>query len=227
MSPATSVPGAPEANPYVQVKICGITREEDARAAERHGADAVGFVFAPGSKRQVNAARARALSAVLGPFVARVGVFVNEPLEGVLRTVTAAQLTAVQLHGSEGAEYAAALQQHVKVIRAVPHSEAPDPAALAGFPASAFLLDAPVPGSGETFPWQTVQGWRGHPRLLLAGGLTPGNVGRAVTELRPMGVDVSSGVEVAPGVKSEELIRLFVAAARRGSGVAERQWSDR
>lgn len=202
--------------PYVRVKICGITRVADAVAAERAGADAVGFVFAPGSKRQVTPEQAAELSAALGPFVARVGVFVNASAEDIDHAVAAAGLSAVQLHGAEEPAFAARFQGSVRVVRAVSFGPGITPDALADYPADAFLLDASVPGSGRTFAWDAAAMWRGHPRMLLAGGLTPDNVGAAVNALSPYGVDVSSGVESAPGIKSAELIQRFVAAARRG-----------
>lgn len=210
-------PEAVRQRPYVRVKICGITRVADAVAAERAGADAVGFVFAVGSKRQVSPEQAAALSAALGPFVARVGVFVNATAAEVEHAVAVANLTAVQLHGAEEPAFAARFQGRVRVIRAVSFGPGITPDELADYPADAFLLDASVPGSGRTFAWDAAAMWRRHPRMLLAGGLNPDNVGAAVRALVPYGVDVSSGVEAAPGIKSAELIQRFVAAARRGA----------
>lgn len=206
----------------MRVKICGITRVEDALAAERAGADAVGLIFAARSKRRVDVARAAQIGAALGPFIARVGVFVDAPLAEVVEAVDAARLSAVQLHGAESAEFAAELRGRVRVIRAVAHAPGLTPEALADYPADAILLDAAVPGSGSAFAWREAEAWRGHPRLILAGGLTPGNVGPGVEALRPYAVDVASGVESAPGVKSARLVREFVAAAR-----ASDQWLDR
>ncbi len=202
----------------VRVKICGITRVEDALAAERAGADAVGFVFAAGSKRLVTPEQAAEASAALGPFVARVGVFVNAGLAEVERATKVAGLTAVQLHGAEDEAFITALAGHVpsnvKVIRAVTFGPGVTPEAFAAYPADAVLLDATVPGSGRAFDWYGAAAWRGHPRMVLAGGLAPSNVAAAVRALRPFGVDVSSGVETAPGIKSTELITRFVQAAR-------------
>jgi len=204
----------PEAAPFVRVKICGITRVEDALAAERAGADAVGFVFAPGSKRRVSLEQAAELSAALGPFVARVGVFVNAPADEVERAVQAANLSAVQFHGEEDPAYMAAFQGHVKVIRATAFGPGVTPESFENYPADAVLLDARVPGSGRTFDWHEAAAWRAHPRMVLAGGLDPHNVAHAVAALRPYGVDVSSGVETAPGLKSADLIHGFVRSAR-------------
>lgn len=206
----------------VRVKICGITRVEDALVAEGAGADAVGLVFAPRSKRRVDLAQACRISAALGPFIARVGVFVDAPLAEVLEAVAVARLGAVQLHGAESAAYAGELHGRVRVVRAVAYAPGLTPEALADYPADAILLDAAVPGSGTAFAWREAAAWRGHPRLILAGGLTPANVGSGVEALRPYAVDVASGVESAPGVKSAGLVHDFVTAAKAGG-----QWSDR
>lgn len=200
--------------PFVRVKICGVTRVEDALAAERAGADAVGFVFAPGSKRRISPEKAAQLSAALGPFVARVGVFVDAPEAEVERAIETAHLNAVQFHGHEGPAYVTRFRQRVKVIRATAFQPDVTPESFTGYPADAVLLDASVPGSGRTFEWQQAAAWRAHPRMVLAGGLAPHNVALAVASLRPYGVDVSSGVESAPGVKSAELIQRFIRAAR-------------
>lgn len=223
MNPQHSTPHAQgAARRFVRVKICGITRPEDALAAEEAGADAVGFVFAAGSKRQVSPELAADLSAVLGPFVARVGVFLNASQADIENAVRTAGLTAVQLHGDEDAGFArqlaATLGGTVKVIRAVSFDSEVTPASLADYPADAILLDASVPGSGQTFQWQAATAWRQHPRMVLAGGLNPENVATAVAALEPFGVDVSSGVETGPGIKSADLISRFVAAARGATG---------
>lgn len=204
------------ASRYVRVKICGVTRVADAVAAQQAGADAVGFVFAPGSKRRVSTEQAAQIASELGPFVALVGVFVDAPLQVVESAVERVGLTAVQLHGNENAAYAARLTPTVKVIRALAFDPAVTPAAVADYPAHAVLLDASVPGSGTTFRWSEASAWRGNERMLLAGGLDPTNVAAAVQQLQPMGVDVSSGVESAPGIKSAELIQRFVLNARLG-----------
>lgn len=203
-----------------RVKICGITRAQDALAAERAGAHAVGFVFVPRTKRHVTIQEAASISRQLGPALTRVGVFVNAPEHEILRAVREAHLTAVQLHGNEPPELAASLMKSVRVIRALPFRAAPTPAHYPQ-PAHAVLLDAQLPGSGVPFPWNEAAPWRSHPRLILAGGLTPTNVARAVRALNPYAVDVSSGVEEprlpntsGRAVKSAALIAHFVEAAR-------------
>lgn len=207
-----SVPG--QAKSHIRVKVCGITSRQDALAAERAGVDAVGFMFAQGSKRLVTVQQAADIGSVFGPLMTKVGVFVNSPLQDVLRAVEQARLDAVQLHGQEPPEYAERLSEVTKVIKAVSFKPGLKPDALASYPAAALLLDGAVPGSGTTFDWTHAVAWRNHPRLILAGGLNPGNVAEGVKQLAPYGVDVSSGVETAPGVKSEQLMAEFVVAAR-------------
>jgi len=198
----------------VRIKICGITRVEDALAAEAAGADAVGFIFAPRSKRHVTPRQAAEISAALGPLIARVGVFVNAPLEEVVETTRALELSAAQLHGDEDAAYAGRLRAHVRVIKAFPFTPSLDREELLLFPTDAVLLDSLRPGSGERFSWAQASGLAGTPRLILAGGLTPENVAAGISALRPYGVDVASGVESSPGMKDRGKIQDFVRAAR-------------
>ena len=199
----------------VRVKICGLTRPEDALAAEAAGADALGVIFAPGSKRRVDLDQARRVLAPVGPFVARVGVFVDARVEEVLEAVRGARLSAVQLHGSEDASTVAAIAHHVQVVRAVRWRPGFDPTVHADEPISALLVDGPEPGSGLAFDWAAAATSLGlGPRWMLAGGLTPDNVAAAVARLRPYAVDVASGVESAPGVKDPAMMRAFVAAVR-------------
>jgi phosphoribosylanthranilate isomerase len=198
----------------MRVKICGITRPEDAEFAEAAGADAVGFIFAERSKRYLTLERAREISAVLGPFVVRVGVFVDAPLEEVRRAVATLRLGAVQLHGQEEPAYAAALGSSVRVIRAVPFTAGLSLERLSRFPADAFLLDSLEPGRGKTFEWSQATPFKALPKFVLAGGLTPLNVAAAVATLQPYAVDVASGVESAPGIKDYQKVEAFIAAAR-------------
>lgn len=198
----------------MKVKICGITRPQDARAAEAAGADAIGLIFAERSKRRLTLEQAEAISAVLGPFIALVGVFVDAPLATVRETVSALRLTAVQLHGHEDAAYAEALRARVRVIRAVSFTPGLSLEALSASPADAFLLDGLNPGSGETFSWRAASGLAAAPRLILAGGLTPANVAAGIRLLQPYGVDVASGVESSAGIKDPKKIQDFVRAAK-------------
>lgn len=234
-SPGAVTDGDRGAAPYLRVKVCGITRPEDALAAEGAGVDAVGLIFAPGSKRRVSAERAAEVVAVLGPFVTRVGVFVDADAAEVLDLVRALRLDAVQLHGSETPEYARRLTSEVRVVRALRFAPGLTPDDVATYPADAFLLDSPRPGSGVPFAWADAWAWRGFARLILAGGLDPSNVAQAVATLRPYAVDVASGVESRPGVKDGAAISAFVAAARGaaddrfpvGPWPTPGQWSDR
>lgn len=198
----------------MRVKICGLTRPQDAEAAQAAGADAIGLVFAPGSRRRITVEQALAVVAGLSPFVTRVGVFRNADLAEVRGAVARLRLDAVQLHGSESEAYAASLRPHVKVIRALAFRDHPHPDGYPGAEHDALMLDSSTPGSGEPFSWSAAGAWAGYPGLIVAGGLTPANVAEAVRTLSPFAVDVSSGVEVAPGVKSAELIDAFVRAAK-------------
>ena len=198
----------------VRVKVCGVTRPEDARAAEAAGADAVGVIFAPSSRRYVTHEDAARVTAALGPFVRRIGVFAGATEAEILEAVDAAGLDAVQLHGDVSDATCARLQAHVNVIRAVRFAPHETPDAWADRPVDAVLLDGPSPGSGVAFDWMAAAAWRGAPRLILAGGLHPGNVAEAVAAMAPYAVDVASGVEAAPGEKDPAKLAAFVAAVR-------------
>lgn len=201
-----------------RIKICGLTRPEDAAAAVAAGADALGVILAP-SKRQVTLAQAAAVFADVPPLVARVGVFVNAHADDVWEAVARLGLTAVQFHGDEAPETCAAAP--VPVIKALRVGPGFDPAEAERYRGvvSALLLDTLVAGeqggTGQVFGWRDVAGrlpaWA---PVLLAGGLGPDNVAEAIGVLRPYAVDVSSGVEQAPGVKDHHLIDRFAAAVR-------------
>lgn len=198
----------------MRVKICGITRPEDAELAESAGADAIGLIFAPNSKRLITLERAAAIAERVGPLITRVGVFVDAPLEQVLAAVHHLRLGAVQLHGSEDSVYAAAVRKETRVIRAVSFRPALPLEGLAHFPADALLVDGLRPGSGETFDWSQASSLTGAPHLILAGGLAPENVAAGIRALRPYAVDVASGVEASPGIKDPEKVAAFVRNAR-------------
>jgi phosphoribosylanthranilate isomerase len=194
------------------VKICGTTSEDDALLAVAMGADAVGFVFAP-SPRQVAPAVVADIVKRLPPEILTVGVFRNESPERVVRIVNGAGLRAAQLHGEETPAQARWIRERVPfLIRSFPAgSRAIDRAHEYG--ADAVMVDAPRPGSGEVFDWSLAEAPAGV-RLILAGGLTPDNVGAAIATVRPWGVDVATGVESAPGRKDPRKLRAFVARAR-------------
>jgi phosphoribosylanthranilate isomerase len=200
-----------------RVKICGISSAEDALAAVEAGADALGFVFVPGTPRLVHPETAERIVAGLPPFVTAVGVFVDQPLEEVLRIAARCNLQAVQLHGDEPEAFSRGIP--LKVIKAIRVREAPDLRPIATYPAHAFLLDAFVEGqaggTGTPISWDLAVQAKGHAPIILSGGLRPETVGLAVRRVRPYGVDVSSGVEVRPGRKDHQKVREFIAAVRQ------------
>jgi phosphoribosylanthranilate isomerase len=199
----------------VFVKICGITRVEDARAALDGGATAIGFVFWPKSPRYIDPERARAIVAALASPVVTVGVFVNQPPDEVNRVAERVGLNAVQLHGDETPGFAEAMTR--PVIKAL--SLANGSREAEGWPADVTLLiDAHDTeqrgGTGKNADWAGAATLAGRRRIVLAGGLTPGNVRAAIAAVKPFGIDVSSGVESAPGIKDgDKLAALFEAVA--------------
>ncbi|HEX6988851.1 MAG TPA: bifunctional indole-3-glycerol phosphate synthase/phosphoribosylanthranilate isomerase [Bacillota bacterium] len=200
------------------VKICGVTDETAVLAAQNAGADAVGFVFAE-SPRRVEPARARRLAARLRRPLARVGVFVDTPPDRILRIARAAGLTHLQLHGDEADEEVVRLQAAgYRVLRAYRVNGPEVIARAAASPADLVLLDAYDParrgGTGRAFDWDLAVDLCRRRRVILAGGLTPHNVGDAVRAVLPFGVDVSSGVERSPGIKDPARIAGFVHLAQ-------------
>ncbi|GAA2895804.1 phosphoribosylanthranilate isomerase [Streptosporangium fragile] len=192
------------------VKICGLREPEHVAAAVEAGADAIGFVLT-GSPRRVTPARARELAAAVPPHVLTVAVFAGETTDEVRAATLEAGVRAVQLHGDHPHEDFTALKDlGVTLVRA---GAASGDLRCGAFDEDMLIVDAPRPGSGEPWDWAAVRG-RPAGRWMLAGGLAPSNVAEAVAAARPWGVDVSSGVETAPGVKDAGLIRSFVAAAR-------------
>lgn len=199
----------------MRVKICGLTRLEDALLAEELGAWALGFVFAPRSKRRVEPEAAWAMGRALGPFVVRVGVFQDQPPEEVLRLMDRARLQVAQLHGDEPPEWAEAVGRFYPVIKAF-RLEGPARPEWAHYPAQALLLDGRAPGSGAAYPrdWARPLLGRGL-RIILAGGITPENLKEALA-LGPYALDLASGVEEAPGVKSPERLKALFAWLKMG-----------
>ncbi|MFP3870447.1 MAG: phosphoribosylanthranilate isomerase [Syntrophobacteria bacterium] len=197
----------------VRIKICGITNEEDALAAARLGADALGFVFAP-SPRQISTERARDIVRVLPPLIQTVGVFVDEEPEKVAATVRYCQLDLVQLHGSESAAYCRQLGRGViKAVRLRAHSDLEGLSEYNGA-VEALLLDTYAPrtygGTGLTFDWNLALEAKNYGRIILAGGLNPENVAAAISRVRPYAVDASSGLEQRPRVKDHAKMAGFV-----------------
>jgi phosphoribosylanthranilate isomerase len=200
-----------------RVKICGITSAEDAAAAADAGADALGLVFVPGTPRYVTPEAAARIVERVPPLVATVGVFVDQPLEEVLRVVAALRLHAVQLHGQESEAYSRRVP--VPVIRALRVRDAASLQPLETYPAQAFLLDAYVEGrlggTGTTISCELALQAKGRARLILSGGLRPETVAAAVRLVRPYGVDVSSGVEASAGRKDHRKVREFIVNVRQ------------
>ncbi len=202
-----------------RVKICGITREQDALAAIAAGADAIGLVFYPPSPRHVTREQAEAITRRLPPFVSVVGLFVNADAQTIAASCQAGRVSLIQFHGQECADYCA---QHGRPwIKAIRMKEGVDPvAAAADYPAAAaLLLDAYRPGvpggTGDTFDWGRIPATLAD-RIVLAGGLTPNNVAEAVRTVRPYGVDVSGGVEAEPGIKDGDRIAQFMRGVHVG-----------
>jgi phosphoribosylanthranilate isomerase len=206
------------------IKVCGITRLDDAEAAIEAGAAALGFVFWPNSPRFIDPHRARALVAALPPFVTTVGVFVNQPAEYINGVASLVRLGVVQLHGDERIEDLARVAR--PVLKAIPVNGSAEPGGVDTWPAAVtLLLDVHDTerrgGTGRTIDWSVAARIAARRRALLAGGLTPENAAEAVARVRPFGLDVSSGVERAPGVKDHGRLRAFFEAVH-GNGNAAR-----
>jgi len=200
----------------IRVKICGITRIADALAAADAGADAIGLVFAERSSRSIDAEHACAICRALPPFVTRVGLFMDTPGEMVDETLARVPLDWLQFHGRECQDFCRQFGRPWMKALAMGGERPDDPGEFDQ--ADALLLDAHAPGqaggSGEPFDWNRV------PQIprpwVLAGGLTSANAAAACARLKPDAVDVSSGVEVRPGVKSDRLIHDFIKAVKHG-----------
>jgi phosphoribosylanthranilate isomerase len=197
------------------LKICGMTRMGDALHAVREGATAIGFVFWKESPRYIEPERAGEIAAALPPSVKAVGVFVNEPLDSIRETARVARLRMVQLHGDEPPAYVDQIEQ--PVIRAVSLDTVEETAWT--WPAeTTLLLDSTDPsrsGDGRaSVDWSRAALATRTRRVVLAGGLTPDNIEEAIVTVRPIGVDVASGVESAPGVKDLDKVARFLTNAR-------------
>ena len=201
-----------------RIKICGLREPAHARLAAEAGADAIGLVFYPQSPRVVTPERAAEIAAVLPPFVTAVGLFVNADPHEIRRVVHAARLDLLQFQGDEAPEFCGQFgKPWMRAVRMAPGVDLLEYARRFSA-ARALLLDAHVPGqpggTGETFDWAAIP--RNLPiPIVLSGGLDAGNVGRAIREVRPWAVDVSSGVETGRGVKDPAKIVEFIGNARR------------
>jgi phosphoribosylanthranilate isomerase len=195
------------------VKICGITNEDDALFAVAMGADAVGFIFAP-SPRQIAAQQVYDITRRLPPEILTVGVFRDELPERVIDTVHRAGLKAAQLHGHESPDVVAAVAAQVRWVIKVVVAGSGDAARANQFGTDMIMVEGPNPGSGKLFDWTLVNGLPEGPRYILAGGLDPDNVGLAVSQVQPWGVDVATGVERSPGRKDPLKVKAFIERAR-------------
>jgi len=206
----------------VRVKICGITNLDDALAAVRFGADALGFIFFPESPRYVTPEQVSQIVRALPPFVTTVGVFVDRTPEDIQDIMEITGLEAAQLHGSEPPDTCGAVR--CKVIKAIRVKELSDLEPLERYTVSAYLLDTYSPdsfgGTGRIFNWDIAVEAKRFGPIILAGGLTPDNIAEAVQHVRPYAVDVSSGVEAKKGLKDHEKLRLFIQRAKNVKEVA-------
>lgn len=200
----------------VRIKICGITHIDDALQACACGADALGLVFYEKSSRCVTREQARAIVAALPPFVTTVGLFVNERPETIREIVDFCGLDVIQLHGDEGPE--ACRFPPRRVLKALRVKGGESLAGVEDYDVSALLLDAWHPhsygGTGRLGDWEVAARFAAERPVILAGGLNPENVAEAIRRVRPYGVDVSSGVESAPGRKDPALVAAFIRNAR-------------
>lgn len=211
----------------VRIKICGITRPEDAEAAAKLGADFIGLNFYPRSPRYLSEKQARDILGVLSSATEAIGLMVETPLLEACRLAEHLGLATMQIHGEHREVFPGSTP---RFIPAFPVRDASsltrirDYVALlgaAGCRPAALLVDAHVPGwhggTGRTAPWHLLADFDAGVPLILAGGLTPENVAKAIRLVRPYGVDVASGVEAAPGVKDREKMRRFIEAVRESS----------
>lgn len=208
------------ANARTRVKICGLTRPEDALAAARLGADAVGLIFYPPSPRGVDIETARKVRRALPPYVTVVGVFVDPQADFVERAIREVSLDLIQFHGNESPEFCQACgRPYIKAVRVREDTDLHQLARrYAG--AQALMLDSFEPGkpggTGKSFDWDLVPRDLELP-VILAGGLTPDNVASAVASVSPFAVDANGGVEASPGIKDHAKIEAFIREVNRGT----------
>jgi phosphoribosylanthranilate isomerase len=204
----------------LRIKICGITQPEQGQAIAALGADALGFICVPASPRYVDPAQIQRIQAVVPPAVARIGVFMDEDLDQLIHIVEVGQLTAVQLHGSESAADCQAIRDRlptIEIIKAFRIRSAWELEMAAEYAPVVdwLLLDAYHPdlggGTGKTLDWATLSTFRPAKPWFLAGGLRPDNVGTALSLVQPDGIDLSSGVEIAPGDKDLDAVAELFA----------------
>jgi phosphoribosylanthranilate isomerase len=201
----------------MKIKFCGFTRDDDVRIAVDLGVDAIGLNLARGPRR-ITVERAAQLARLAPPFVTTVALFVDAGEEEILAAMRATRCSAVQLHGDEPPELAERLRARFPLLKAFAVKDAAGLAALRGYPADAYLLDAAVPGmaGGTGIAWNhhLLVGVSLDRPVILAGGMRPTTVAAAITATRPHGVDVASGIESAPGIKDPALMAAFLSACR-------------
>jgi phosphoribosylanthranilate isomerase len=215
----------PGADGRIRVKICGITNPRDAMAAIDCGADAIGLNFYPRSKRFIAIDSARDWIETLPSKICKVAILVDPTLEEATRIGKLPFIDALQLHGQESPEFCQRLSEGgIRFAKAMAVVNSKSLADLPSFSTQTFVLDSAVGGefggSGKTLSWSVARNFvERHPdfRIILAGGLTPENVGGAIDEVRPFGIDVSSGVESSPGCKDAARMQAFISAARTGA----------
>ena len=195
------------------VKICGITNEDDALLSVAMGADAVGFIFAP-SPRQIAAQVAYDITRRLPPEILTVAVFRNEHPKLVVDTAHRAGVKAVQLSGRETPAQTAEVAKHFRWVIKAFGADDPNLPRADQYGTDMIMIDGPEPGSGKVFDWSLAGDAPDSMKLILAGGLTPENVGAAITEVQPWGVDVATGVEKSPGKKDALAVKRFIENAR-------------
>ncbi len=209
-----------------RIKICGITNLDDGLEAIEAGVDALGFVFVPNTPRYITPSQAKLVIKQLPPFITNVGLFVDSEIDEIEDIVNHCKLDAVQLHGNESPEMCSQISLQTKVIKSfhikkelqVLRNE------IENYRVDAYLLDTFIKGkaggTGQTFDWRIAEGLS--QRIILAGGLTPDNIGTAIAQLQPYGVDVSSGVEKSPGKKDTNKIYSFVRQVRKANLIIEK-----
>ena len=212
----------------IRIKVCGMTRVEDALCAAEAGVDAIGFIFYRKSPRYIDPGEARKIIERLPPFIDPVGVFVNEQPEAVLETIRVCGLSYIQLHGAESPQYCSDLTAKMRTVRLLKairvggQTTANEVAVyqhcIQGYLLDTFQAAGAVGGTGAAFDWTVIDRLRLPRPFLLAGGLGLENIKSELTQVRPFGVDANSGLETAPGIKNHTLIKHFVAAVRSVEG---------
>lgn len=199
-----------------KIKICGITNFEDAAKSLDCGADALGFIFYEKSKRYISPPEAQKIIKELPPFVTKVAVFVDCPFRQIIKITSELFINAIQLHGSETPEFCSKFSY--PVIKALRIKDSIDIQQVDSFATQTILFDtyseSDYGGTGKSFNWKVLEKLNTDKKIILSGGLNPGNIEKAITTVRPYGVDVSSGVEKSPGIKDHKKIKKFIEAVK-------------